>query len=766
MHNTYHDQALGVIAPGVLSGASDSDPGDMDHLTAVLVSGPSVGKLSDYIDGSGVDFPLLVDGSFLYTPPPKFYGTVTFKFDVTDGILASDPYTVTINVIENPPTGSDQTYSILHDQVLTVSPAGVLTGATDPDPPDMGKLTASLVSGPGQGKLSDYIDGQGVDHPLIVDGSFVYTPPPHWAGTVTFQYKITDGILTTVAYTATINVTDQAPVANDDQYTTGWNKGDPLALQPLIVAPSGVQQNDMDPDGDAFTSTVTVQPQHGTLSDYIDGNGVTHPLFVDGSFVYTPDVGYGGTDTIQYTDSDGVMTSKPATVTITIIKVDLDIFDGQNGSMVPDDKELTRGAYTVANFNDTQGNGRSDFGDSTVFPYSTSLTGVRQGGTTAFAADTTGFNALDSVIVSDGGSDYQKLTIVSIDPATNLVSFLGAFNRLYLPAKMYHHGRPEVDLMKLVVNPPSPVVPGDFSETVSISSGNATLWQSSNKVAYAGASQTFDIRLLPPGGAVLWVEAGQSNALRDIHVDLTYHGVTDSVAATGVWARMTAVEAAAKSAADVLAEFPDMVGGPAILVTTNGGTGVRAPNSATGVRSVIVLQFTISPSRLKPDGTVDGSWEADGVNFDIARQMAGHEWAQPAPGQPWVPALPRPGVGSQYPVTEEVANDDGTNSDESSVVVPDTGHFYVEDSPGQTSTNTVGLNGFTQMFNFREFVRVSIDSARPSGNGVSGSRASDCVPWHAFMNLVDDGTGNWTRTDDGAFDNEIGAGNGTIPDKR
>ena len=43
-----------------------------------------------------------------------------------------------------------------------------------------------------------------------------------------------------------------------------------------------------------------------------------------------------------------------------------DIYDGQNGSMVPEAEEVTRGAFTVANFNDTDNDGIVDTDDTFV----------------------------------------------------------------------------------------------------------------------------------------------------------------------------------------------------------------------------------------------------------------------------------------------------------------------------------------------------------------------------------------------------------------
>ena len=61
------------------------------------------------------------------------------------------------------------------------------------------------------------------------------------------------------------------------------------------------------PAGHILTAAVVTGPAHGTLT-----------LNANGSFTYKPAAGYSGTDSFTYMASDGLFTSAPATVTLTV----------------------------------------------------------------------------------------------------------------------------------------------------------------------------------------------------------------------------------------------------------------------------------------------------------------------------------------------------------------------------------------------------------------------------------------------------------------
>ena len=165
-------------------------------------------------------------------------------------------------------------------------PSGVLANDTDTIPGTT--LTAALVSGPSHGTLT-----------FNSDGSFSYDPTGNFVGVDSFTYQ--DSVGTLVSNVATVTITvDQTPVANNDSYSTNQN----TALS--VVAP-GVLGNDVDFTTLPLTAMVVANPAHGSLT-----------LNANGSFVYTPATNFYGTDSFTYRDTDGIVTSNTATVTITV----------------------------------------------------------------------------------------------------------------------------------------------------------------------------------------------------------------------------------------------------------------------------------------------------------------------------------------------------------------------------------------------------------------------------------------------------------------
>ncbi|MFO0869481.1 MAG: Ig-like domain-containing protein [Pirellulales bacterium] len=273
------DTSLTIGGPGVLANDTDADG---DTLAATLVTGPEHGTVT-----------LNADGSFTYTPDANFAGTDGFSYIASDGSLSSDAASVTIEVRATPdaPVAANDAFAVDEDGTLVIDAAGVLANDTDADGD---ALTATLVTGPQHGTVT-----------LNADGSFTYTPDANFAGTDGFSYTAGDGSLSSDAASVTIEVraTPDAPVAANDEFAVDEDGT-------LVIDAAGVLANDTDADGDALTATLVTGPQHGTVT-----------LNADGSFTYTPDANFAGTDGFSYTAGDGSLSSDAASVTIEVREV-------------------------------------------------------------------------------------------------------------------------------------------------------------------------------------------------------------------------------------------------------------------------------------------------------------------------------------------------------------------------------------------------------------------------------------------------------------
>jgi len=195
------------------------------------------------------------------------------------------------------PTSVDDSYVTEQDTPLDVSAPGVLGNDSDADSdPLSAVLDWPTMSG---------------DLTLFADGSFTYTPYPGFVGTDSFTYYATDGVENGNIATVTIDVAaggaggggsgNTPPDAMADQYT--------VELDTIAVAVPGVLGNDSDLDGDPLSALLTSDVSHGVLV-----------FNADGSFTYTPNAGFVGTDSFSYQASDGTDLSTAVTVTLDVVK--------------------------------------------------------------------------------------------------------------------------------------------------------------------------------------------------------------------------------------------------------------------------------------------------------------------------------------------------------------------------------------------------------------------------------------------------------------
>jgi VCBS repeat-containing protein len=268
---------------------------DASTLTATVVSPPSHGSLS-----------LASDGSFTYTPAAGYTGPDSFTYHTSDGQITTSPATVSITVNANntAPVAVNDSYSMIHDQTLTVpGPSGTMVNDSDPDTGGFDGLTTSLVAGPAHGTLTFHNDG-----------SFVYTPNAGFGGTDSFTYKLSDPVHQSNTATVTISVKPPPPIANNDIYSV--NNNGVLTT----TAATGVLANDFNNNLpfnallDSGPVGYTQATAHGTLT-----------FNTDGSFTYVPHPFYYGPDSFTYIafDPNFQQASNVATVNITVNQVNV-----------------------------------------------------------------------------------------------------------------------------------------------------------------------------------------------------------------------------------------------------------------------------------------------------------------------------------------------------------------------------------------------------------------------------------------------------------
>ncbi|MFQ5570027.1 MAG: Ig-like domain-containing protein [Rhodothermales bacterium] len=273
---------------------NDTDPDD-DPLT---VSGiPAQPNNGNATLGGG--------GAFVtYTPDPGFSGQDTFTYEASDGQGGTDQADVTVTVTPRPnvpPTAVDDEVSTEINHRVTVR---VLKNDTDPDGDPL--AIVAMPTAPTNGSVA------------FDESIMQYTPDADFVGTDTFEYRISDGRGGEDEAMVTVEVlADPPPVAVDDAASTSLDT--PIDIDVLA--------NDSDPENDPLTIDAVTAPGNGTADIISDGN--------DQQIRYTPNEGFGGSDTFDYTISDDAGGTGTATVTVTVIEPKQFVADLSGANEVP-----------------------------------------------------------------------------------------------------------------------------------------------------------------------------------------------------------------------------------------------------------------------------------------------------------------------------------------------------------------------------------------------------------------------------------------------
>jgi len=242
---------------------------------------------------------------------------------------------------------------------------------------------------------------------LNEDGTFTYIPNPGFFGTDFFQYEVCDPELCDTAIVL-INVIElnTLPTVVADSFT--MNEDDLLN--------GDVSTNDFDADGDVliYSPAGTIETTNGTVI-----------LNEDGTFTYTPDTDFFGTDTFEYTACDDNGNCSTVVVTITVLPVDDPLLSAENDQ------------YTV--FENETLDGDVSENDVNLDGFTFSVTSTVTNGTLIFNADGTftyvpnaendGFDEFTYEACDDLGNCYSAtVTIIIVDVDGDTVTVAAGFS--------------------------------------------------------------------------------------------------------------------------------------------------------------------------------------------------------------------------------------------------------------------------------------------------------------------------------------------------
>ena len=263
-----------ILSDNVLTNDSDIEN---NTLSATLVTNVTNGTLS-----------LSANGSFTYTPNANYYGPDAFTYQVCDNgspsLCVTESVTITVNPINDAPNTTNDNFFGLEDNQIT---GNVLTNDSDIDGD---ALTTTVFSSPSNGTVT-----------LQANGSFTYTPAANYFGSDQFIYEVCDNGSPTICLTETvlfsISPVNDAPIAVTDNYS----------LDEDNTLSNNVLTNDSDIENNTLATILVSNVSNGTLS-----------LQSNGSFLYTPNLNYNGSDAFSYQVCDNGSPVECATTSVSI----------------------------------------------------------------------------------------------------------------------------------------------------------------------------------------------------------------------------------------------------------------------------------------------------------------------------------------------------------------------------------------------------------------------------------------------------------------
>ena len=335
---------------------------DIDStVTYAVTKNPSHGIITSFNPDSG---------AWTYLPYEDYNGDDSFGVTVSDGLAtALSKVTIRVTPVNDVPVVNDESKTTDED----TSVSGSITGSDV----DGDSLNYVKVTDPSHGTVT--VNG---------DGTYIYTPNSNWFGTDSFTVSVNDGHggSDTATVTITVDPVNDVPVTNDDSATVDEDGS----------LSGNVSANDTPSADGGNVWSKSIDPVHGTAT-----------VNRDGSYTYTPDANYNGTDSFEYmiTDVDG--STSTATVYITVNPVnDAPI---ANNDSVTTKKDTTVNVDVISNDSDVDGDSLTVTGVGDP----AHGTAVINGDGTVSYTPYAGYYGLDqfSYIIGDGNGEISTGTV-------------------------------------------------------------------------------------------------------------------------------------------------------------------------------------------------------------------------------------------------------------------------------------------------------------------------------------------------------------------
>lgn len=316
--NDFDQQGDTILFKGFLNSSGTAYTTDSIIVSGIDTSGAVVANAGRIIINS--------NGTYTYRPTASFVGTMSVRYAIQDNNINPGYDTATLYIVVVPNQNHINTIIANNDENISYGAAvsGNVT-LNDQDPQrNAFSVTGIQYDSDGDGvlestgTLSSTITVAGVTTSGMITanagtininsaGYYTFTPALDFHGEVHLQYTVCDTVTPPVCQSAVLQINvypdlnaggNDAPFAADDFRAT---------VIDLPVSGS-FAYNDADPNGDSLSFSSTAIARGGTKTAIGSAQATTEggsvQFYTDGTYTYTPPVGYIGSDRIVYSICD------------------------------------------------------------------------------------------------------------------------------------------------------------------------------------------------------------------------------------------------------------------------------------------------------------------------------------------------------------------------------------------------------------------------------------------------------------------------------